>query len=366
MTNYLGKLFGIASFGESHGGSIGCFVDGCPSNFPLTEHDIQKELERRRPGKSRFVSPRCEKDTVGVMSGLFNGKTTGSPIALLIGNEDTRSKDYQDLASSFRPGHADYSYHLKYNNRDYRGGGRSSARLTAAIVAGGSIAKKWLRYNYGILVRGFVSEMGSLRFPFAHWHYVTSNLFTAPISNTTTAISLLNETVSAGDSLGAGARLYISNIPTGIGEPLFGKLNASLAFGVMSINAVKTFSVGYDVNDIPKTGGKSNDSSTSIGFLSNNDGGIVGGITTGQDIIISATVKPTSSISQYKRSLNIRGEALVLKTRGRHDPCVGLRVIPILEAMASVVVMDLVLQQNARKKKEESVVSSCHPGAYLY
>lgn len=366
MNNSFGGQFGITSFGESHGKSVGCLVDGCPSNFKLLVSDIQRELERRRPGKTKFVSPRGEKDEVEILSGIFNSRTTGNPIALLINNADVKSRDYSDLAISFRPGHADFSYFIKYSNRDFRGGGRASARLTAPIVAGGAVAKRWLRYHYGTTFHSFVSGVGSIRFPFVHWFYVNSTPFFTPTTKLLNSSALIKRLISIGDSIGADALLQINNIPTGLGEPLFNKITARLASGIVGINAVKAVRFGQTSRTFPM-GSEQNDPIASIGFLSNNWGGVAGGISTGQDVVLSISVKPTSSINQYKRSLDERGEPLLLKTKGRHDPCVGLRIPPILEAVGAIVTMDLVLQHRPQEfRRCTGLFSLDHPKAYLY
>lgn len=368
MNNSFGKLFGITTFGESHGKRIGCIVDGCPANFRLTESDLQRELERRRPGKSELVSPRSEKDRVEILAGMFNGKTTGSPIALLIGNSDVRSKDYSDLTTTFRPGHADFSYFLKYTNRDHRGGGRSSARLTAAAVAGGAVAKKWLRYHFGTTIQSFVREVGTSPSPFIHWYYTEETTPALPTSNLTGPLRLLKEAVKSGDSVGSEAYLCASNVPVGIGEPLFNKLSANLASGILSINAIKSIRIGHQIGLRRSwgSGSQQNDPYSGIGILSNNWGGIAGGISTGQDLVLSVSAKPTSSINQYKRSVGCSGGALLLKTRGRHDPCVGLRVPAILEAMVAIVTMDLVLQHTSRIPMIGDSPNRCHPQSFLY
>src|SRR5450759_4144126 len=321
----LGKLFCVTSFGESHGPAIGCVVDGCPPGLSLSESDIQPELDRRKPGTSRHVTQRREDDVVEILSGVYEGRTTGTPIALLIRNVDARSKDYAKIATSFRPGHADYTYLRKYGVRDPRGGGRSSARLTAPAVAAGAIAKKWLRERYGVEVRGFLSQLGPNRIAFKSWDPVDANPFFAPDDSIVPELeSHMDKLRKSGESCGARLRVIASGVPPGWGEPLYGRLDADIAQAMMGINAVKGVEIGAGFASVEQLGTEHSDEMTPQGFLSNNAGGILGGISTGQDIIVSIAIKPTSSIRLDRRSIDKSGAPVTVNTPGRHDPCVGI------------------------------------------
>ncbi|MBI5919968.1 MAG: chorismate synthase [Nitrosomonadales bacterium] len=339
--NTFGTLFTVTSFGESHGAAIGCIVDGCPPGMALSEADIQPDLDRRKPGTSRHVTQRREDDTVEILSGVFEGKTTGTPIALLIRNEDQRSKDYGSIAESFRPGHADYTYWQKYGIRDYRGGGRSSARETAARVAAGAIAKKWLSERFGVTVRGYLAQLGEIEVPFQNWDDVPNNAFFAPNASVVPALEdYMDALRKSGDSIGAKLGVVASGVPVGWGEPVFDRLDADIAHALMGINAVKGVEIGAGFDCVTQRGSQHGDELTPNGFLSNNAGGILGGISTGQDIVAHYAIKPTSSIRLPRHSINKAGEAVDVSTEGRHDPCVGIRATPIAEAMVALVLMD--------------------------
>ena len=347
--NTLGHLFCVTTFGESHGPAIGCVVDGCPPGMVLAAHDIQRELDRRRPGTSRHVTQRQEPDQVEILSGTFEGVTTGTPIGLLIRNADARSKDYGNIANTFRPGHADYTYWHKYGVRDYRGGGRSSARLTAPVVAAGAIAKKWLRQKYGTEIRGHLSQLGEHTIPFVSWDEVSSNpFFVANAQIVPKLEAFMDELRKDGDSCGARICVQAANIPVGLGEPIYDKLDADIAFAMMGINAVKGVEIGAGFAAIAQRGSSHGDELTPEGFVSNNAGGILGGISTGQDITVSIAIKPTSSIRTERRSIDLTGAPTTVQTLGRHDPCVGIRATPIAEAMLALVLMDHVLRQRAQ------------------
>jgi len=347
--NTLGTLFSITSFGESHGPAIGCVVDGCPPGLDLNEADIQHELDRRKPGTSRHVTQRRESDAVEILSGVYEGKTTGTPIALLIRNEDQRSKDYSDIAETFRPGHADYTYWHKYGIRDPRGGGRSSARETAVRVAAGAIAKKWLREQYGTVIRGYMAQLGPIAIPFVSWNHVTDNAFFSPDASKVDELeSYMDALRKSGDSVGARITVVAENIPVGLGEPVYDRLDADLAHALMSINAVKGVEIGDGFAVVAQKGTEHRDELTPAGFLSNHAGGLLGGISTGQDIVASIAIKPTSSIRLPGRSINKQGEPIEVVTHGRHDPCVGIRATPIAEAMLAIVLMDHALRHRAQ------------------
>ena len=347
--NTLGTLFSITSFGESHGPAIGCVVDGCPPGLDLNEADIQHELDRRKPGTSRHVTQRRESDTVEILSGVYEGKTTGTPIALLIRNEDQRSKDYSDIAETFRPGHADYTYWHKYGIRDPRGGGRSSARETAVRVAAGAIAKKWLKEKYGTVIRGYMAQLGPIAIPFVSWDNVPDNAFFSPDASKVDELeSYMDALRKSGDSVGARITVVAENIPVGLGEPVYDRLDADLAHALMSINAVKGVEIGDGFAVVAEKGTEHRDELTPEGFLSNHAGGILGGISTGQDIVASIAIKPTSSIRLPGRSINKQGEPIEVVTHGRHDPCVGIRATPIAEAMLAIVLMDHALRHRAQ------------------
>jgi chorismate synthase len=347
--NTLGKLFCVTSFGESHGPAIGCVVDGCPPGMELAEADIQKELDRRKPGTSRHVTQRREPDTVEILSGVFEGRTTGTPIALLIRNQDQRSKDYGNIAETFRPGHADYTYWQKYGIRDYRGGGRQSARETAVRVAAAAIAKKWLREHHGVLIRGYMSQLGSLRIAFRTWDAVSANPFFAPDPDIVPKLEeFMDRLRKSGDSCGAKISVVAENVPVGWGEPVYDKLDAEIAYAMMGINAVKGVEIGAGFAAVEQKGTEHGDEMTPQGFLSNNAGGILGGISTGQDIVVNIAVKPTSSIRLPRRSIDKSGAPTIVETTGRHDPCVGIRATPIAEAMLALVLMDHALRHRAQ------------------
>ena len=345
----LGKLFCVTSFGESHGPAIGCVVDGCPPGLALSEADIQLDLDRRKPGTSRHVTQRREDDVVEILSGVFEGKTTGTPIALLIRNVDARSKDYSKIKDAFRPGHADYTYWQKYGIRDYRGGGRQSARETAVRVAAAAVAKKWLREKYGIVVRGYLSQLGPIEVPFKTWDVVNSNpFFVADESAVPRLEEFMDKLRKSGDSVGAHITTIATGVPVGWGEPVYDKLDADLAYNMMSINAVKGVEIGAGFAAISQKGTEHSDEMTPQGFLSNNAGGILGGISTGQDVVVNVAVKPTSSIRLARRTIDKAGNATTIETHGRHDPCVGIRATPICEAMLALTLMDHALRHRAQ------------------
>ena len=341
--NTLGKLFCVTSFGESHGPAIGCVVDGCPPGMQLSAPDIQRELDRRKPGTSRHVTQRRETDTVEILSGVFEGRTTGTPIALLIRNEDQRSKDYSNIAYTFRPGHADYVYRHKYGIRDYRGGGRSSARETAVRVAAGAIAKKWLHERFGVEVRGYMAQVGPHALVFKSWEAVNDNPFFSPDPDI-----VMDRLRKSGDSCGARITVVASGVPVGWGEPVYDRLDADIAYAMMGINAVKGVEIGAGFASVTQPGTAHSDQMTPEGFVSNNAGGILGGISTGQNIVVSLAVKPTSSIRLDRHSIDVAGKPVVVNTHGRHDPCVGIRATPIAEAMLALVLIDHALRHRAQ------------------
>lgn len=348
--NSIGKLFTLTTAGESHGKGLIGIVDGCPPNMSLCEADLQGDLDRRKPGTSRHTTQRKEQDLVQILSGVFEGKTTGTPIALHIKNTDQRSKDYSNIANSFRPGHADYTYHHKYGIRDYRGGGRSSARETAMRVAAGGIAKKYLKQQLGIEVRGYLSQIGDIKLHFQHWDEVANNPFFAP--NNTQIIQLENymdRLRKSGDSIGAKITIVASGVPVGLGEPIFDRLDAEIAHSLMSINAVKGVEIGAGFDSITQKGSEHRDVILANNhFASNHAGGTLGGISSGQDIIASIALKPTSSLRLPVQSLNAKGELEEVITKGRHDPCVGIRATPIAEAMLALTLIDHTLRQRAQ------------------
>ncbi len=347
--NTLGKLFCVTSFGESHGPAYGCVVDGCPPGLELAEADIQRELDRRKPGTSRHVTQRREADRVEILSGVFEGRTTGTAIGLLVRNEDQRSKDYGNIAESFRPGHADYTYWQKYGIRDYRGGGRASARETLVRVAAGAIAKKWLGEKYGITVRGYLSQLGPNMIAFKDWSAVEQNPFFVPDMAVVPALEAYMDALrKSGDSCGAKISVVAAGVPVGWGEPVYDRLDADIAYAMMGINAVKGVEIGAGFASIEQKGSEHSDELTPDGFLSNNAGGILGGISTGQDLLVNLAIKPTSSIRLARRSINKKGEAVTVETHGRHDPCVGIRATPIAEAMLALVLADHALRQRAQ------------------
>ena len=347
--NTFGQLFTVTTFGESHGAGIGCIIDGCPPNLPLSEADIQPDLDRRKPGTSRHVTQRREDDQVEILSGVFNGKTTGTPIALLIRNTDQRSKDYGNIAQQFRPGHADYTYWHKYGTRDYRGGGRSSARETAARVAAGAIAKKWLRQQFGTHIICWVTQVGEHEIAFENEAYINQNpFFAANQSQINELESYMDSIRKSLDSVGAKLHIEARNVPVGLGEPVFDRLDADIAHALMSINAVKGVEIGDGFGVVAQRGSYHGDELTPQGFASNHAGGIVGGIATGQTITANFAIKPTSSIATPRQSIDIHGNPVTIATHGRHDPCVGLRAAPIAEAMLALVLIDHALRHRAQ------------------
>jgi chorismate synthase len=347
--NTIGKLFTVTSFGESHGPAIGCIVDGCPPGLALTEADLQEDLDRRKPGTSRHTTQRREADEVKILSGVFEGKTTGTPIGLLIENTDQRSKDYSKIADTFRPGHADYTYQQKYGFRDYRGGGRSSARETAMRVAAGGIAKKYLKEQAGIEIRGYLSQLGPIKIEKLDWAIIDSNPFFCPDADKVPEMEAYMDALrKEGESIGARIEVVASNVPPGLGEPIFDRLDADLAHALMSINAVKGVEIGDGFACINSKGAQFRDEITPAGFLSNHAGGILGGISSGQNITASIALKPTSSLRLPGKSINQQGAAIDVVTEGRHDPCVGIRATPIAEAMMAIVLMDHFLRHRAQ------------------
>lgn len=346
--NTFGNLFAVTNFGESHGPAIGCVIDGCPPGMDLCEADIQADLDRRRPGTSRHVTQRNEPDAVQILSGVYQGKTTGTPIALLIQNTDQRSKDYGNILESFRPGHADYTYFQKYGIRDPRGGGRSSARLTAPMVAAGAVAKKWLKEKYGTEFRGCMTQIGDTVIPFESWDHVPNNPFFAPVADVQALEDYMDALRKAGDSCGARIRVSASRVPVGLGEPLFDKMDADIAYAMMGINAVKGVEIGAGFASVAQRGTTHGDSLSPQGFMGNNAGGVLGGISTGQDLEVSIAIKPTSSIITPRDSIDVAGNPTQVITKGRHDPCVGIRATPIAEAMLALVVMEHALRYRAQ------------------
>ena len=347
--NTLGKLLCVTSYGESHGPAYGCVVDGCPPGMALCADDIQFELDRRKPGTSRHVTQRREADCVEILSGVFEGRTTGTPIGLLVRNVDQKSKDYGNIAESFRPGHADYTYWQKYGIRDYRGGGRASARETLVRVAAGAIAKKWLKEKYGVTVRGYLSQLGPNAIELKDWSAVDRNPFFVPDMAAVPALeSYMDALRKSGDSCGAKITVIAEGVPVGWGEPVYDRLDADIAYAMMGINAVKGVEIGAGFASIEQMGSEHSDELTPDGFLSNNAGGILGGISTGQDLLVNLAIKPTSSIRLARRSINKNGDAVTVETHGRHDPCVGIRATPIAEAMLALVLADHALRQRAQ------------------
>ena len=347
--NSFGRLFVVTTFGESHGPALGCVVDGCPPGLELTEADIQPDLDRRKPGQSRYVSQRREDDQVQILSGVFEGKTTGTPIGLLIHNTDQRPKDYSNIGKTFRPGHADYTYTQKYGFRDYRGGGRSSARETAMRVAAGAIARKYLQQRYGIVIRGYLAQLGPIKMEALDWNEVHNNPFFCPDKNKLAELeTYMHKLSKEGDSIGARINIVASQVPVGLGEPIFDRLDAEIAHAMMSINAVKGVEIGAGFASVEQKGTLHRDELTPTGFLSNNAGGILGGISSGQDILVSIALKPTSSLRLPAQSINLQGEPMEMVTHGRHDPCVGIRATPIAEAMLALTLMDHALRHRAQ------------------
>jgi chorismate synthase len=347
--NTLGTLFCVTNFGESHGPAIGCVVDGCPPGLTLAVEDIQQELDRRRPGTSRHVTQRQEADQVEILSGIFEGKTTGTPIALLIRNVDARSKDYSAIADTFRPGHADFAYFKKYGVRDPRGGGRSSARLTAPTVAAGAIAKKWLAEQYGVKIRGYMSQLGPIIMPFKSWEHVPHNPFYSADPDIVAELeSYMDRLRKDGDSAGARIEVVAEGLPAGWGEPIYDRLDADIAHAMMGLNAVKGVEIGAGFHSIVQRGSEHGDEITPEGFLTNNAGGVLGGISTGQPITVSLAIKPTSSIRVERRSIDRAGNPVSVQTLGRHDPCVGIRATPIAESLLAIILADHALRHRAQ------------------
>ncbi len=347
--NTIGKLFSVTSFGESHGPAIGCVVDGCPPGLKLSEADMQPDLDRRRPGTSRHTTQRREADEVKILSGVFEGVTTGTPIGLIIQNTDQRSKDYSGIKDSFRPGHADYTYTQKYGLRDYRGGGRSSARETAMRVAAGAIAKKYLRESCGIEIRGYLAQLGPIKIEKLDWDEIDNNPFFCPdVDKVAEMEAYMDQLRKEGNSIGARINVVATGLPPGLGEPVFDRLDAEIAHSLMSINAVKGVEIGAGFASVVQKGTEHRDEITPDGFIGNNAGGILGGISSGQDIVASIALKPTSSLHIPCRSVNLQGEPIEVVTTGRHDPCVGIRATPIAEAMLAITLMDHLLRQRAQ------------------
>lgn len=347
--NSFGRVFVFTSFGESHGPAIGGVVDGCPPGLALEAADLQRDLDRRKPGQSRHTTQRRESDTVEILSGVFEGRTTGAPIGLLIRNEDQRSKDYSEIAARYRPGHADYTYDQKYGRRDYRGGGRSSARETAVRVAAGAIAKKYLAEHAGISVRGYLSQLGPIRPAGFDWDQVEQNPFFCPCAETVPRLeAYMDDLRKEGNSIGAAITVVASGMPTGLGEPVFDRLDADIAHAMMSINAVKGVEIGAGFACVEQKGTEHRDEMTPEGFLSNHAGGILGGISSGQDVLVRIALKPTSSIRLPGRTIDTSGQAIEVVTKGRHDPCVGIRATPIAEAMLALVLMDHLLRHRGQ------------------
>jgi chorismate synthase len=347
--NSFGTLFCVSSFGESHGPAYGGVVDGCPPGLALSNADLQRELDRRKPGSSRHVTQRRESDAVEILSGVYEGRTTGTAIGFLIRNEDPRSKDYAAIADKFRPGHADYTYWQKYGVRDARGGGRASARETVVRVAAGAIAKKWLKERYGVLIRGCLAQLGPKRIVFEDWNEVDKNPFFSPNGGVVKDLeAFMDELRESGDSCGARVNVVAQGVPVGWGEPVYGRLDADIAWAMMSINAVKGVEIGAGFAAVEQKGSEHGDEMTPAGFAGNNNGGVLGGISTGQDVTVSIALKPTSSIRLPRRTIDVRGNPATIQTTGRHDPCVGIRATPIAEAMLACVLMDHALRHRAQ------------------
>ncbi len=362
--NSFGKLFTVTGFGESHGVALGCIVDGCPPGMPLTEADLQVDLDRRKPGKSRHTTQRRESDEVQILSGVFEGNTTGSPIGLIIHNTDQKSKDYSKIKDRFRPGHADYTYQQKYGIRDYRGGGRSSARETAMRVAAGAIAKKYLRLKYGTEVRGYLAQLGPLSLDLKDWSAVDENPFFSPDPARVPELEAYMDALrKSGDSVGARVNVVASGVPVGLGEPIFDRLDADIAHAMLSINAVKGVEIGAGFDCVAQKGTEHRDEISPDGFLSNHAGGVLGGISSGQDILTSIALKPTSSIRIPGQTIDVQGQPVEVVTTGRHDPCVGIRATPIAEAMLAIVLMDHVLRHRAQNMDVQSDTPLVPPAA---
>ncbi|QCI18659.1 chorismate synthase [Buchnera aphidicola] len=351
--NTIGKIFCVTTFGESHGIALGCIIDGVPPGLKLSSSDLQNDLNRRRPGTSRYTTQRNELDKVQILSGVFHGITTGTSIGLIINNTDHRSQDYKEIKDLFRPGHADYTYEKKYGIRDYRGGGRASARETAMRVAAGAIAKKYLKHKYGIIIRAYLSAIGHIQCSFESWEEVNNNPFFCANSKKVEDIKkLIKQLKKSGDSVGAEITIISENVPIGLGEPVFDRLDADLAHALMSINAVKGVEIGDGFLVVSQNGSQNRDEITPEGFKSNHCGGILGGISNGENIILKAAFKPTSSIRIPGQTVNINNETTEIIVKGRHDPCVGIRAIPITEAMVAIVIMDHLLRYRAQCDKK--------------
>jgi chorismate synthase len=362
--NSFGKLFTVTGFGESHGLALGCIVDGCPPGLSLTEVDLQVDLDRRKPGKSRHTTQRREADEVQILSGVFEGKTTGAPIGLIIHNTDQKSKDYAKIKDRFRPGHADYTYQQKYGTRDYRGGGRSSARETAMRVAAGAIAKKYLKLKYGTEVHGYLAQLGPLRLELKDWSAVDQNPFFSPDPARVPELEAYMDALrKSGDSVGARINVVATGVPPGLGEPIFDRLDADIAHAMLSINAVKGVEIGAGFACVEQKGSEHRDEITPEGFLGNQAGGVLGGISSGQDVLVSMALKPTSSIRIPGQTVDIHGQPVEVVTTGRHDPCVGIRATPIAEAMLAIVLMDHVLRHRAQNMDVSSGTPVIPPSA---
>ncbi|MDH5512418.1 MAG: chorismate synthase [Gammaproteobacteria bacterium] len=353
--NTIGRLFTVTSAGESHGTAYVGIVDGCPPGMALAEADLQPDLDRRKPGKSRHTTQRRESDEVKILSGVFEGRTTGTPIGLLIQNTDQRPQDYSKIMDRFRPGHADFTYMQKYGLRDYRGGGRASARETAMRVAAGAIAKKYLRERYGVAIRGYLAQLGPIKLDLKDWSEIENNAFFSPDASKVPELEAYMDALrKEGNSIGARINIVASHMPVGLGEPVFGRLDADIAYAMMGINAVKGVEIGAGFHCVEQKGTEHRDEITPKGFLSNHAGGTLGGISTGQDIVVSIALKPTSSIRLPGRTVNVKGEAVEVATTGRHDPCVGIRATPIAEAMLAIVLMDHALRHRAQNADVKS------------
>ena len=353
--NTIGKLFTVTTAGESHGQAYVAIVDGCPPGMALSEADIQPDLDRRKPGKSRHTTQRRESDEVKILSGVFEGKTTGTPIGLMIQNTDQRPQDYSKIMDRYRPGHADYTYMQKYGLRDYRGGGRSSARETAMRVAAGAVAKKYLRERYKMMIRGYLAQLGPIKLDLKDWNEVENNDFFCPDASKVAELEVCMDALrKEGNSIGARINVVASHMPVGLGEPIFGRLDADIAYAMMGINAVKGVEIGAGFGCVEQKGTEHRDEITPKGFLSNHAGGTLGGISSGQDIVVSIALKPTSSIRLPGKTVNVKGEAVEVATTGRHDPCVGIRATPIAEAMLAIVLMDHVLRHRAQNPDVKS------------
>jgi chorismate synthase len=354
--NSFGKIFTVTSFGESHGPSIGCIVDGCPPGLELSETDLQGDLDKRRPGKTRHETQRRELDQVKILSGVFEGKTTGTTIGMIIENTDQRSKDYGNIMHQFRPAHADYTYHQKYGIRDYRGGGRSSARETAMRVAAGGIAKKYLKQRYGIEIQGYLAQLGPIVTEKLDWDHMENSAFFCPDPDKEQQLEdYMDALRKEGNSVGARINVIARNVPPGLGEPIFDRLDAEIAHAMMSINAVKGVEIGAGFDSVTQKGTEHRDEITPEGFLSNNAGGVLGGISSGQDVLVSMALKATSSLRIPGRSVDTEGNSIEVVTHGRHDPCVGIRATPIAEAMLAIVLMDHMLRNRAQNMDVSTV-----------